>query len=483
MGNNNEDDEFDEVLKGPQTITGAVNVAEYNTQFTIQPDSSFTGQGSFDEENVWYEENGGTVESDKPNETAAVLTTDGVTDGSRASLETPTLVYRPGTHVDVSGGVFIPGDGPTGDGKVEVLYGREPRTIVDPYSGESVPVGVEYAGFRLREIAGSDRNYDLEWVVGSDFDNDGVAEERVVPITDGDWGPNEYITSFDPPQSADVLGLDPFDGSGPSGISFKKREGYVFGIELGWYGPTSMLPYITEVGNVAGTWKQRKWPILLYNPNEAPAIRRPNQPLRINVDQGTSGQAIEVRVGGRKGAYRGDVVREPATKTHTAPTTTISTTGGTAGTEGLNWYVVGVVKSRAVDPDVVLAPNAPSLIVNNPAGVQTRIVNESDLSGTIAYDEPSNTQRANVKFAIDAAADTPDRVSVDTYQIDGEAKFAGVKVGNGLLSSGGKNKPELNEAQDFGFTIPRDKCLVYMIAAKSNSDVEVDVLYKVETTG
>ena len=57
MGKNTEDERFDEVLRGPTNLSGAINTAEYVAQFNIQPDDNFGPRG-YDVRNIWYEENG-----------------------------------------------------------------------------------------------------------------------------------------------------------------------------------------------------------------------------------------------------------------------------------------------------------------------------------------------------------------------------------------------------------------------------------------
>jgi len=160
---------------------------------------------------------------------------------------------------------------------------------------------------------------------------------------------------------------------------------------------------------------------------------------------------------------------------------TVPSTGGIVCTAGLNWHVVGVVKSQASDPDTVIQPQPPTYSVNNSATAMVRVARESDLSGTSEYDEPSNSIRADAEFAIDAKTDTPDRLDINTVTdpADGETKMAGFQVGDGLLSPASKNKAALtNIEEEFGLTIPRDFVFVYLMAARAGSDVEVDASYQ-----
>lgn len=477
--------EFDKMLRGPANLTGAINTANYIAQFVIQPDGNWPARG-FDAENVFYQSNGGDVTSLKPQATLAELTTDGAQTDSTVAVESPTIVYRPGTEVTASAGLFVDVL-PTGDSKYEIMYGREPRTIVDPYDGSETDVGVEYAGLRITDGSG-DRDVGVEFVVGSDRDGDGEPTEIVVPITGGDWKDGDFVGEFDEHSNggakARVYGIDPLDGSGRSGLDFDPRTGYVFGFEIGWYGPTALVPYIVETTGVAGAWKQRRHPVLIYEPVEGPSIQRPNQPIRVVADNGTTGQDLKARLGGRAGAYRGDLNLKRTPDVHQTRNQTIASTGGTTGTEGLNWYVVAVVKSRATDPDVIIAPETPTFSGDNQGSTMVRIADESSISGTIEYDEPSNTHRSDVSFAIDAKSDTPDRLSLDTSTIDGEEKFDGEKVGAGFIQSGALNEAGLTELRNiFGFTIPRDKVFVLLAAARGNSDVALDTTLGFTTSG
>jgi len=482
MGNQIEDDRFDEVLRGATNLTGAINVAQYTAQFTLQPDNEWPARG-YDAKNVWYEVNGAGVSSLKPDATLAELTTDGAQADSKVAVESPTIVYRPGTEVSASGGLFVDVL-PTGDAKYQILYGREPRTITDPFDGTEVVVGKEYAGFEIVNDADSPRDHDLEFVVGTDVDGDDVAEENRVPITNGDWGPEEHITEFDTNPKAVAVGKDPLDGSGPSGITYDASNGYLYGIEVGWYAPTALVPFVVETVNVAGVYKQRKHPLLIYNPRDGPSIRRPNQPIRFVAHNGSSGDDLRARMGGRFGGYRGDLSVSPVPTTHNVYNQDIPRTGGTAGTDGLNWFVTAAVKPRAVDPDAVIVPNPATYAVDAAAATMVRLVEESDISGTIEYDEPSNTHRADVKFAIDAKEDTPDRLSIGTGTFDGDTKFVGQKVGGDILVAASGNKPALSVGdKDFGFVLPRDYVLVYMAAARGNNDAVVDTVFDFTTVG
>jgi len=465
-GDNQDRERFDEALRGATNLTGAINTAEYITQFSLQPDNEWPARG-YNDSNIWYEVNGADVSSLKPKATLAELTTDGAQTDSKVAVESPSLVYRPGTELSVSAGLFVDVL-PEGDSKYEVIYGREPRSIADPFTGESVDVGKEYAGLRIVDAPdASERTHDLQFVVGTDPDGDGTVTENVVPITAGDWEAEEYITTFEDVPQAEVYGKDPLNGGGPSNIQFDARRGYTMGVEIGWYAPTSMVPYLVETVSQAGRYKQRRHPILIYNPIEGPAIQRPNQPVRVVADNGTSGQDLSARLGGRAGAYNGDVGISKSPIGHNAYNQDVPGAVSTTGTQGLEWSIVAVAKVRAVDPDGVVSPRPASLLVDNNASLQVRICRESDISGTIEYDEPSNTNRADTPLAIDAVADTPDRLSINTVTdpADGEDKLAGDKVGGGLLSSGGNNKTGLTDREeDFGISIPRDLVFVWLVA-------------------
>jgi len=278
--------------------------------------------------------------------------------------------------------------------------------------------------------------------------------------------------------------IAPLNGDGASNIRFDATDGYVYGIEVGWYAPTALVPYIVETANINGVFKQRKHPILIYNPKGGPSIRRPNQPIRLVADNGTSGDDLQTRLGGRFGGYRGRIDSLPVPDTHKQYDQDIPTTGGVTGTNGQDWFVAAVVKARAIDPDAVIAPNPATYAADNRAATQVRLIEESDITGTIEYDEPSNTARNDVTFAIDAKEDTPDRLSVGTATIDGETKFVGQKVGGDILSSAGNNQVALSEGdRDLQFTIPRDFVLVYMAAAITNNAVVLDSVYDFVTIG
>ena len=125
-----------------------------------------------------------------------------------------------------------------------------------------------------------------------------------------------------------------------------------------------------------------------------------------------------------------------------------------------------------------MSPRPASLLVDNNASLQVRVCRESDISGTIEYDEPSNTRQADTELAIDAVEDTPDRLSLNTITdpADGETKFAGAKVGSSLLSSAGNNQANITAPEeDFGLTVPRDFVFVYLAANVANPPCDVRI--------
>jgi len=471
---------FDDVIYGPANINGSIDVSEFRAQFNIVPDTAFDGADEFDRKNVWYVTNGGLVESLRPNASLAQVTTDGAQTDSTAALETaPVLAYRPGTQVDASTGVFLDVP-PTGDAKYEIAYGREPRTLTDPLDGSTVEVGNDYLAYRIRNDGGTTA---LEFAIGQDFDDDGTAEENVVPITNGSWSSEEVAAKFTNNPKGIAYGHDPLDGEGPSGIDYDPTHGYVYGFLIGWYGPSAVTAYVVDTRNISGAWKERRYPVLTYQPSEDPAINRPNQPIRVYADNATSGDDLQARVGGRQGSFRGETTAPPDPLEHKQTGVNVPVTGGTTGTEGLNWHVVAVAKARTLNPDAVIGFIEFIAAADDALATQWRLVDESDLSATPSYDEFANIQGRYSKVAIDGKTDTPTRISLNTSSVDGETKFRGIKADGHLYGASQSFNVFGSSRRPFAFSFVRDKCLVLLCAARGSSDLSLDYSLSVAAKG
>ena len=98
-----------------------------------------------------------------------------------------------------------------------------------------------------------------------------------------------------------VYGVDPLDGSGPSNIDYDRSRGYLFGFLIGWYAPTVTVPFIVGMGDVAGEWRERVFPLCILEPIGEPLITRPNEPWKFEANNGGSapgaGEGLRIPTG------------------------------------------------------------------------------------------------------------------------------------------------------------------------------------------
>lgn len=102
--------------------------------------------------------------------------------------------------------------------------------------------------------------------------------------------------------------IDPLDGSGPSSRTLDMTDGHVYHIDFVWYGYGAIV-WSVMLDRPDGS--SRVYPVHVYNPDGVLSIEDPNQAIRIDVENGATGGAFDLRVGGRQfSQYRGDVRRQ-----------------------------------------------------------------------------------------------------------------------------------------------------------------------------
>jgi len=480
------DDEwdYDRAMRGVATVNEAVTTASLNSQFELLPDTAFVSTQDFDADNVWYERNGGGVSGRVEDGVDRLigLDLDGAQTDSYASVETaPIVVYRAGTKIFGAVGAWVD-DYPTGDATFDIEYGREARTLTKE-DGTTVDVGTEF--YRLRTVANPDNDppVDLEFTVGTDFDDDGTGETNTITVTD--TRPGEVV-DFDTDPKAKYYAIDPFDGEGPTERTFDPKIGYIYGFLIGWYGPSSVVPYITTTANMYGNVVERIWPLGIYDPLERPSLLRPNQPLKVSVDNGTSGQALSARVGGRQATYFGNVQATPNPTQHYAIGQTHDGSTGTEGdVTGSNWQVAAVVKRKANRPGTALGILKTTIATTSGLAVQGRVVPESKISGTLSYTAPSDYEGTSSALLADCASDTPDRLTVGTEtKDDGSTKLVGSKYDGDLIGQG-KNDLTLGETEsNFAFPLVRTHPTVILASVRDRTaSPGVDLALKVAEEG
>jgi hypothetical protein len=102
--------------------------------------------------------------------------------------------------------------------------------------------------------------------------------------------------------------------------------------------------------------------------------------------------------------------------------------------------------------------------------IHARVIGEDDLSGTLDYHEPSDTHGESTYVQLDAQPDTPDRITVDTAEIDGRTRLLGKSWGGRLVSgSGQNNKFTIGEANEFRLQFVRNNPVV-LVGTTPNED-------------
>lgn len=439
--------EQSDIQKGVADLNGAIPVENLTGFWSVTPGDPFTDLQNFDPNNVWEEEAGGTVSLQNG---LNVLETDGTQATSRTVLETAPLgVYRSGTQIRVGGG-FTGQSDPVGDQYYEWGYGRS--------NGQSY--------IRFRETSN-----DLQFRVSNE-----ISGEKVISRANGDLdhGAKTQITDGNGNVVARVYGIDPMDGTGPSGIDYDGSEGVLSGFRIGWYGPTVTVPFIAGVGDIAGEYRERPFPMCLIDPVNEPLITRPNEPWTWIADNNGSapgsGSGLRRATGGRQFSYGGDITAGKKDIAHQSPQLNpdFSTGGSTvelqeAGGPTRTWKVLGVFKRDATSEETAISLGDVTMTSNANLYIHTRVIPEADISGTLEYSEPTDTHKESCYVSVDMWADTPSRLSVDTATIDGRTRLKGKGWGGRIVSgSGSRNSFTVGGANEFGLQFVREFPIVLL---------------------
>ena len=462
MPGNNLPEKIAQELTGPISVNDSLSVATYRGFFTFQPDRVLTDLQDHDPFNVWYERNGGVAKRGATDQYR--LETDGTQTDSEAVLETAQLgVYRPGTTVTASAGMWLDVE-PQGGSYYDMGYFSD--------------TGTEGAYFHVSE------GWTLDYVIESARYDGGsitiaqeeMAQREVTEKTDG----GETVGK--------VYGLDPLDDNGPSRTDYQGDHGAILGSTIGWYGPSSIMGWFTDVGDVEGEWVQRVWPLFLYRPLHGPAIRNPNQPISARVNNAGSGQDLQARVGGRQFAVRGEVPLSPQPTFHYADSQTLPMDGTGAGER--DWYVVAVIRRKPDDENTALGMRGLSITsAGEPVATITRTVQLSDIDGTVEWNQPVDTHSVQTAIEVDCATDTPDRLTLAEATIDGTTKLRGVGWNGGVAGAGASGAAGTTEAgkidleTSFGFPFVREYPTVVLATTRSGTGDDVTTSFQVEESG
>ena len=450
--------EQSDALVGVADLNGAIPVENLTGLWNLTPSDPFTDLQSFRTTDRWDEISGGTVSLDRG---LNVLETDGTQADSRSVLETgPLGIYRSGTQVRVAGG-FTTAEDPTGDQYYEWGYGRQ--------GGQS------HVFFR-------DTADDLQIRPANERSG-----EKVVSRADGHLDVDE-VTEFEDGNGDVVLrvyGLDPMNGDGPSGIDYDRAEGYLSGFRIGWYAPTVTIPFLVAVGDVAGSWRERVFPLCILEPVGEALISRPNEPWKFEANNNGSapgsGAGLRLPTGGRQFSYGGNIEAGREDIVHQSPTMTVPMDGsGTtvelkeSGGNTREWYVLGVFKRTAGDEETAVSLGEMAFTNTENMRIHARVIPEADLSGTLEYSEPSDTHGESSYVQVDMWADTPDRITIDSATIDGRTRLKGKSWGGSIVAgSGQNNKFTVGDANDYGLQFIRNEPVVLLGNTVSGSSSTV----------
>lgn len=195
-----------------------------------------------------------------------------------------------------------------------------------------------------------------------------------------------------------------------------------------------------------------------------------------------------MRVGGRQFATRGEVPVSPEPTFHYADQQTLPMDG--SGSTDRDWYVVAAIRRKPSGTGTGLGLAYLKLVSNaEPIAFMTRVGEVADISGTLEWDEPVDTEADQTAIEVDCATDTPERLTWGEETKDGTVKAAGGSwSGNiaGATGTGGQQKPTSGEAsveETLGFPFVREHPTVVLATTRSGSTDEVTTAFEVQEVG
>lgn len=450
MPGNNLPEDIEVALRHNAVANNTLETASRNALLNLKGNRPLTDRQQFDTENLWREVNGGTVE--RVNDLYR-LATDPNQAGSVAELESANLgVYRSGAINEFSAGVYLDNGLPSDDGEVRLGFGN--NEVDDGLYHVFDSQGWAFTIEALNNEDVDTARYDGEWEQGT------VTEKQ-----DSNGDTLGY-----------VYGLDPATGTENSEIEWDPTHGYVYGATVGWYGPSSTLVWVLAISDQGGQWVQRRWPMFLYRPVQQPAISRPNRPIHVSVDSGSTAQDLAVRVGGRQFAYQGDV--EPQDKEVFEQASNIPLPEDGTGVGDDDWYPVALI--RRSEPHAGVAVGLKEWQVSSTSEstyIHTRVVDPQYITGA-SWDPPREMGASQTVLEFDIKSDTSTRVDVEAFtDSDGVVKPQGVAVAGDHVGTGAKNTATTGSLLgSLSWPLVRDNPTVLFARTRTGTSAELDVL-------
>ena len=444
--------------RGPHQINSALAVADRQGMFNLKGDIALPSRQDHGIYNVQRTANGGSIAAE--GETYR-LATDAAQGESEAALETARLgVYRSGISNEVAVGIWID-EPPTGDGEVRMGYGMNTESD-----------GVYHV------ITADD------WYVAfENLNNEAVEVSRAA----GEWERGQVTEKRDSEGTLQgrVYGLDPLTGGEDSRVKWRRGEGYVYGLTIGWYGPLSTLAWIDAVGDIRGRWAQRRLPLFLYRPVQDPSFTVPNRPIHVSVDNGTTAEAVEARVGGRQYSIQGDV--DPSPEPTFASATDVSVPMDGSGVGPKDWFPVALFRRKPDQSGAAVGLEDVSFSSPNESlALHSRVIESQYLSGT-AFEGPDDVAARQTALEFDVKSDTSDRVDVETWtdpDDGGKVKPQGMAYRGDHVGAGGQFEATTGDLSgDLRFPVVREVPTVIFARTRTATGDDVDVILKVQEVG
>jgi len=282
-----------------------------------------------------------------------------------------------------------------------------------------------------------------------------------------------------------VYGLNLLRGSSEPMAYWDPGNGYVFGLTLGWYGPLSTMAWVDVVTSNVGDWQQRRVPLFLYRPIGAEAWDTPNRPLHVSVDNGTTAEQVQVRVGGRQFSVQGDVTPDPDPTWQEATGQSLPMDGTGYGAN--DWYPVALVKRKAGNPGAAVGLEEIGVSAPNESlALMARTIDPQYITGA-SYEGPDDVAATATALEFDIQTDTSTRVAVDewTDPNDGsKTKVQGYGWRGDHVGTGAKNESATGDLSgNLRFPFVRNYPTVFFARTRSGTNDTVDVIAKLQEVG
>jgi len=304
------------------------------------------------------------------------------------------------------------------------------------------PVGhLDFGYFRNNEEQGPRFRWNSDGSWSIRVANGGV--DTVIPRNTWQGGTSREVENENSTVTGEWFGIDPMDGSGPSGIDLTDGSiDYVFGFVGAWYGGGPVMPVVLTTD---GKGNYHPHPVGIFEPKNDVNFEQPNQPVTVKLDNEGGSSQDTVNVAGRQYSTAGKSNNEVRKHSHVN-----SGDGDDNGISiGTSYEPLLAFKRKADSKGINIRPGLIEIGTDQLLHVYAEI-NATIDEGATTFSDPSTVQ--NPSESVIEVADPSDIV--------GAVRGDGASYNGLFYGSAQKNQARLEESEGFSFPVGREDVVI-----------------------